>query len=318
MRALLRDMPPGLPGDCLLARIKGRRSFLLADWERRLFTGQPLATLGPAPWRRTATGGTDWALHALQEEHLWVLARMDERLRRAAAPFFWLRELGTLATCLRLLASSSARVNQLLRDSLLRDDIRQLLLRSSSCDQALTGLAPLLARFDQRFSVLADTLRDGGHGALETALQEASLAYCAESVLHPAIQRYCALTIDSRNLTTIAKRLRWRLETLPPLLAGGTISLKRLHEIFLQRNSSGLLRLAMQLGGEAPYDLTAPLEQVLHASWKRVMSRLARETDGIGAIIDYLWRCGNEAANIALLEQLETAGAALAGMEMRQ
>lgn len=318
MRALLRDMPPGLPTDCLLARIKGRRSFLLADWERRLLTGQPMAALAPAPWRRTPPGSAGWAQGVLQEEFLWVYAGMDEQLRQATAPFFWLRELDTLALCLRLPASRSAGIGLLLQKSLLCDDIRQILLRSDGCDQALAGLIPLLARHDRRFSLLADILGKSGHGALEASLHETTLTLLAESRLHPVMQRYCALAVDCRNLTTIAKRLRWRMESIPLLLKGGSIAIKRLQEIFLRRNGSGLLRLAMRLGGEAQYDISATPEQVLYESRKRVMARLAREPDGIGAIIDYLWRCGNEAVNIALLERLETAGASLAGMEMRR
>jgi hypothetical protein len=57
---------------------------------------------------------------------------------------------------------------------------------------------------------------------------------------------------------------------------------------------------------------------VLYEAQARVMRRLARQTDGIGAILDYLWRCGNEAANIGLLERLETAGIEHAGAELRR
>ena len=129
---------------------------------------------------------------------------------------------------------------------------------------------------------------------------------------------YLALVIDSRNLTTVAKRLRWRLVSIPPLLAGGTLPLPRLAELFEHRDSAGLLHLAMRLGGEAPYSETDDLERVLYEAQGRVMRRLARGTDGIGAILDYLWRCGNEAANIGLLERLETAGSEHAGAELRR
>jgi len=36
---------------------------------------------------------------------------------------------------------------------------------------------------------------------------------------------------------------------------------------------------------------------------------MAREPDGVGEIIAYLWRCRNEARAIGLLSRLATAGA---------
>jgi hypothetical protein len=74
----------------------------------------------------------------------------------------------------------------------------------------------------------------------------------------------------------------------------------------------------MRLGGEAPYSDTADLERVLYEAQERFMQRLARQADGIGAIIDYLWRCGNEATNIDLLERLETAGSEHVSRELRR
>lgn len=87
IRVLLRDMPFGVPADCLLARIKGRRSFLIRDWDRLLLAHQPLAALSPAPWRGADSGAEGWALRALQQEYFWAFSRMDEQLRRSTSPF---------------------------------------------------------------------------------------------------------------------------------------------------------------------------------------------------------------------------------------
>ena len=126
------------------------------------------------------------------------------------------------------------------------------------------------------------------------------------------------MLIDSRNLTTVVKHWRWQLATLPPLLAGGTVPLPRLSELFQRRDHPGLLHRAMRLGGEAPYDADADLEAVLYAAQGRFLRRLARAGAEIGAILYYLWCCSNEAANIALLQRLETAGSAAVARELRQ
>jgi hypothetical protein len=317
MRALLRDMPAGVPADCLLSRIRGRRAFLVRDWDRLLLARQPLAALAAAPWRETLSGAEDRVMQVLQKEYLWAFSRMDEPLRRSTAPFFWLAEVRTLAVSLRLLSGGRADLGRLLRDSLLAGDIKDLLRGSDGCAGAVAELADLLAGYDPRFARLADVYRNGGPGAVEAALYEMSLQALAGMTLYPQIRRYLALVIDSRNLTTVAKRMRWQMSTIPPLLEGGILSLPRLAELFRRRDNSGLLLLAMRLGGQAPFSDTAGLERVLYEAQRRVMRRLARE-DGVGTILDYLWRCDNEAANIGLLERLETAGIEAAGMELRR
>jgi hypothetical protein len=317
LRELLRDLPAGLPADALLARIKGRRSFLVRDWERLLLAPVPLAALPPAPWRASASGAGDGPQLAAQQEYYWVFSHMEEELRRATAPFFWLAEVRTLTIAFRLRGSGKA-VDQLLAASLLANPFHKLLRQANDSAGAVDGVANLLAGLDSAFHELSAIYRRAGFGALEAALTEISLQYLARTPLPPSLRSYMALQIDSRNLTTIAKRLRWRLDTLPPLLAGGTLPLPRLKELFQRRDHPALLHLAMRLGGEASYRDDADLEAVLYEAQGRVLRRLARAEDGIGAILYYLWRCGNEAANIALLQRLETAGSDAVDRELRR
>lgn len=318
MRALLRVMPAGVPADCLLARIRGRRSFLIRDWDRLLLAHQPPAMLSPAPWRGADTGTEGWALRDLQREYFWAFSRMDELLRRSTAPFFWLAELRTLAVCLRLLTGGETNLDRQLKGSLLANSIVNLLRKADGSAPAVTGLASVLARYDPAFAGLADIYRTGGSGALEETLNEKSLQILAHTTVHPQMRDYCTLMIDSRNLTTVAKRLRWRLGTIPSLLEGGTLPPQRLTELFRSRDSAGLLHIAMRLGGEASYRESADLERVLYEAQGRIMRRMARDADGIGAILHYLWRCGNEASNIGLLEKLDSAGIEHAGAELRR
>ena len=318
LRGLLCDLPAGLPADCLLARIKGRRSFLVRDWDRLLLAPSPLATLAAAPWREVPADAADWAAQALQQEYYWTFARMDEELRHALAPFFWLAEVRTLAISLRLLHGGRTNLDPLLHASLLANSIKRMLREADSGATALAGVAALLCGYDRRFAALQEIDRSEGPGALEAALYEISLQSLIRTPLQPQLRSYLVLLIDSRNLTTIAKRLRWRLETIHPLLAGGSLPLPHLAELFARRDHAGLLHLAMRLGGQAPYSESADLEKVLYEAQRRVMRRLARAADGSGAILDYLWRCRNEAANIALLARLGTVESAAISEELRR
>jgi hypothetical protein len=318
MRELLRELPAGLPADALLARIKGRRSFLVQDWERLLLAPTPLATLAPAPWRAARRDDAEWPWPALQQEYYWVFAHMEEELRCATAPFFWLAEVRPLANTLRRLSRGVTEPYQLLSASLLATPLCKRLRQAGDSAAAVSGLAKFLKGIDPAFSELNDVYQRDGVGALEAALTEISLQNLAQAPLAPPMRCYITLLIDSRNLTTIAKRLRWRLDTLPPLVMGGTWSPRRLTELFQRQDHAALLHLAMRLGGQAPYRPTADLEGVLGEAQGRVLRRLARADDGIGAILYYLWRCGNEAANLALLQRLETIGSAAVDKELRR
>jgi hypothetical protein len=318
IRELLRELPAGLPADALLARIKGRRSFLVQNWDRLLLAPTPLATLSPAPWRGATSGTEDWPRQALQQEYYWVFARMEEELRKATAPFFWLAEVRTLAIALRLVSGGVTELEHLLSASLLAKPFRDLLHQPANGVAAVDGVANLLAGIDPAFREVSAVYQRDGVGALEAALTERSLHHLASSPLAPPLRSYITLLIDSRNLTTIAKRLRWRLNTLPPLLEGGTLPLPRLTKLFQHQDKPALLNLAMRLGGQAPYDASADLEAVLYAAQGRVLRRLARGEEGIGAILHYLCCCSNEAVNIALLQRLETAGSAAVERELRR
>jgi len=317
MRELLRALPAGLPADPLLARIKGRRSFLVQNWERLLLAPVPLAALPPAPWRAATSGAEDGPRQAVQQEYYWVFSHMEEELRRAMSPFFWLAEVRTLAIAIRFL-NSGEEVDPLFVASLLANPLRELLRQANDGVAAVAGVAHLLAGLDPAFRELSAIYRRDDSGALEAALTEISLQYLVHVPLVPPLRCYMALLIDSRNLITIAKRLRWRLDTLPPLLVGGTLPLPRLRELFQRRDHPALLHLAMRLGGEAPYSADADLEAVLYEAQGRVLRRLARAEEGFGAILYYLWRCGNEAANIALLQRLEIAGNVTVDRELRR
>jgi hypothetical protein len=311
-------MPARLPADCLLTRIRGRRSFLIRDWERLLIARQSLETLASAPWRNGADLGQVAARRALQQEYFWAFSRMDEQMRHKTALFFWLGEVRTLAVCLRLLSGGVKNLSVPLHFSLLSNAIKEQVQKADDVAAALSGLTEILAGHDARFAGVDKAWHTGGYGALEAAIHDRSLMSAARTSLHPVMRSYLELMIDSRNLTAVAKHLRWRLNTLPALMAGGTLSLSRLTGLFERRDSAGLLHLAMRLGGEAPYSETADPERVLFEAQARVMGRLARKEDGVGAVIDYLWRCGNEAANIGLLECLETAGSDHVATELRR
>lgn len=316
MRALLRTAPEGVPDDCLAARIRGRRSFLVSDWDRLEQLPEPLDGLGRAPWRSGFQDeGEGWPRRALQHEYARLFGWMGEPLRRVLAPFFWLEEVRTIGICLRSRAGGSQGNQDLLRWSLLDSPLRTLLDAPAGIPATVDRLSALLAFQHADFKRLPAIYRSGGTGTLEAALWDISLQ-CRRSDRHPVVERCLALLIDDANLAAIAKALRWKLADPPELRAGGSLRCAHLRELAARGDRAGLARLAAGLGGGGREGDPDELERTIATARQIVLTRLAREADGIGAIIGYLWRCSSEAAAIGLLARQKIAGSELVAREI--
>jgi hypothetical protein len=235
---------------------------------------------------------------------------MGEPLRVILTPFFWLAELRTVAVCLRIRSGGRAADERLLHESLLNREIGKALQAAPDAAVMVECLSGHLAAYHSTFASLPDVYRRGGCGALETALYDISLERLAVITTHPVMRRYLALLIDSRNLTAVAKRLRWPPSTRPGLLGGGTLRSASLEQLSERGDSNGIALLAARLGGHVPVGDPDQMEQALLESLGRAVRRMARGSDAVGTIIDYLWRLGMEARNLGLLSRLALAGGA--------
>jgi hypothetical protein len=309
MRELLLTMPEGPPADYLVARIRGRRALLVPDWEILLLAPEPLGALPAAPWRPGANDvGKDNAWQALQREYCRVFAMMEERLRRLFVPFFWLAELRTVTIMLRNRTGDREPDGELLRHSLLADGLKEALCNHSGVAASVEALSKLLKGVNVNFSRLPQIFTNGGLKALEEELSAISLEWFAGTANNPHIARLMALLIDGRNLSSLAKQLHWRMETPPRLLAGGSISLMALKSMFHAADADGVARLAARLGRDCSKSTPGAVQNEVLGGQGKTLRRIGRDPDGIGTILDYLWRCGMETRNLGLLGRLATAG----------
>jgi hypothetical protein len=247
---------------------------------------------------------------ALQQEYAWVFRWMQEPQRVCTAPLFVLAELRTIGICLRRQKGGLGVDDGLLQGSLLAERIRHPLGASLAPGETVERLAGLLAPVAPACGNLGQLFRQGGCGAVERGLEEIFLEQLAAGRLHPVLRRLVGLLADGCNLTAVAKGLRWRLSGPPRLIAGGSIPPKQLEALYARRDTAAVARLATGLAGSRRSGGEEEIEQtVLMAQYRQVRS-MAREPSGIGAIVDYLWRCRNEARTIGLLSRLATAGVA--------
>jgi hypothetical protein len=96
--------------------------------------------------------------------------------------------------------------------------------------------------------------------------------------------------------------------TAPRLLEGGSLTPKRLAELFARKDLTALARLGALLGGPGGSGDPGALERTVFQAQFRAVRGMAREPSGVGTIIDYLWRCRNEARAIGLISRLANGG----------
>lgn len=303
MGLLVEHGGSGVPLPYLLARIMGRRAYLVTEWQRLLAAATPLASLPPSPYRQAPEGGADGGLWGgLQREFAWVHRQMGRSLQGILEPFFLTLELRTLFVALRLRfrGEEGRPLGDLLRFSLLCAPVKKLLREGDDLPAIMAGVGAHAAFWPDAGRTLPEIFQQQGMRGCEEHLVDACLEHAAASRLHPAVSLFVTRLIDMGNLVALAKQLRWRMGE-SGFVAGGTIGVALLREAARDREG----RLARRLMGRVmgvEMDPAAPgLVPLLAARLGLTLHRQGREPDGVGLILDYLWRRLTETRNLSLL-----------------
>ncbi len=288
-----RNAAGGFPTDYLVARVKGRRTTLVADWPALVARGLPPDMSDERIWE------------ALLRELEWLHDQMNQALGDTFAPLFALFELKTIVLCLRNRAAGrTIDVERLLGRSLLADEVRGILLRGPDVRSTVGTLARTLACTAEACGEL-ETAYDNGHlKGFENGLMRVYLQQVAAAGLHPAIRRFFVAFIDLRNVMLLYKHLRWGLGDDEPFISGGSLEWSRLQDVRARRDEAGFDALVKQVTGLRRVSAAAAdrsLETVLLASMTRRLDALCRESDDIGLILAYAWRLYAQARNLAVL-----------------
>jgi vacuolar-type H+-ATPase subunit C/Vma6 len=301
---LLRDMENrGYPREYLLTRIRARRSYLIHDWGAALATTEPLAAVSLTPWRQVSVPDSEEAVWtSLQRELAWVYSQMEQRTRTIFAPLFLYLELRTIILCLRRRAAGDeGDMAGLFRFSLLSAGVRGILQRNNDIPACVAGLAKLFGRMAETGTGFTKAYREGGLAAFEERLANFYLEQTAHARLHPVLAAFFSRLIDMKNLIILAKHRRWRITAPPSFIGGGKLRAAHLLDAARAPGMTGSARLLRRVTGTEVDPTAGNVESLLLAAISRMARRAGRETEGIGLILDYLWRCSMQARNLSLL-----------------
>ncbi len=276
MNILQRPPDRGYPTEYLLSRIRGRK----------VRYGDSIAGESPeGVWRR------------LLLEYRWVYSQMNKGLQDVFLPFFIYFELKTLFICLRYKSAGNLMMPEMLKFSLLSEEVKELLKSDTDMSAVVGKIEKTLMPFSPGFSGLKEKFVTGDLMALEQKITNAFLEYAITACTHPLIRHLFAYIIDSKNIISLYKHLRWKMGR-PIFISGGSMPEKRLMRIFEGQDISGVLFLINKLTAIAIENIDASnVENSLHEGMTDFLKRNAADPLSIGVIVRYLWRCYLETIN---------------------
>ena len=145
------------------------------------------------------------------------------------------------------------------------------------------------------------------------------LAHTVTIQLHPRIQQFLRAFIDLRNIMILYKQLRWGVGDPGAVIEGGMFELSRLVQLVKNKELNSwedLVREATALKIVPASASEGALETVLLTSLTERLRQIGRGEDGVGLILDYIWRIYVHARNLAVLYHAPDLGEATLEREL--
>jgi vacuolar-type H+-ATPase subunit C/Vma6 len=295
----------GYPSDYLLSRIHGRRALLFRDWDSILFSPDITGSLTSTKY------GEFISIHAAEgirlyylKELNWIYYQMNERVRDIFKPYFTYSELNTLLAGLRYKLKRGRRgeIERLLLYSLLTEKIRDALKSEGDIPSVLEILQGRMTFLLHKPVDLQHIFSNEGLKKTEQAITAAVFAYILHQVTHPVMQRFFTSLINTKNLLTLYKYIKWNIPDAPALLDGGTISEPGLHKVIRSREIPEIIQLIYkQTGSYIEKPDVSRIEGFLNRYLTKEIKGMQRESSETGFILHYLWTCYIEARNLSII-----------------
>jgi len=216
----------GYPTDYLLARVRGRRALLIKDWDEVMFSPDVSEHLMSSHYEAFLS---EYSSEGIWRRYLnelqWIYFQMNRKLRDIFQPYFMYSELETLLTCLRYQTERGRKreIEHTLAFSLLSEKIISVLKMEADLPFILKMLEQKFLTLSGRSSGLYDIFSKNGLPHVESAITRILFEHIINIQTHPCIKRFFISVIDSRNIITLYKHLKWGMSAQPSFIDGGSI-----------------------------------------------------------------------------------------------
>jgi vacuolar-type H+-ATPase subunit C/Vma6 len=295
----------GYPTEYLLARTRGKRAYLIKDWDKLIYTPEPSEYLLSTRYGRLMSQYAEdgaW-IQALNEYH-WFYFQMNKKLRSIFRPFFLYHEISTIVHCLRYKLEEDTGTDRemVLFFSLLSERIKKILMMDADLPSTLKALDKLYSSPDYKKTKLGELFSVEGLKGVEQKITGICLNEIIRSRLHPVMKSFFETLVDAINIMTIYKFLRWNIRTESLLVEGGSIRSSTLKRLIRTGGNPDITEFIKERTGLGTEELTASrIENRLHRGITKKARVLKRDGSDIGTILDYLWKCSTEARNLGIL-----------------
>lgn len=220
----------------------------------------------------------------IEREHKWVYLQMNYGLRKTLWSFFFYREIRKVFEWLRLGDTTTQ-----LESSLLSEGIKEIFLKTSDAVIRIERLETVLLGVSVNFKGLMDAFKIGGLKNFEEVLTNSFLSTIPISVTYHALREFFRYIIDFRNLMSLYKHIRWKLEKVPLIILGGNIAKNELEKAFSSGDISKVRQLSSRLLDIDIDDLSEP-EVGFYLGLRRTLKRRYMMNPNEPILIPYyLW-----------------------------
>jgi vacuolar-type H+-ATPase subunit C/Vma6 len=292
----------GYPTEYLLARIRGRRTYFLHDWDNFLFSPEPFKNLLSTKYGEfISEHSIEGVWKRFLKEFQWIYFQMNKGLRDVFLPFFLYYEIKNLIVCFRYKTGKGTRkeIENLLHYSLLSGKYKEILMMETDLPVVLEEISNILLFSTKTSLRLKDIFLEQGLKSVEERLTAAFLEHAGESKLHPVMKSFFAYLIDSKNIIALYKYLRWDIRGHPTFIFGGSINESSLKKRLHEKEISEIGKLVYQLTGlDIEETVSFSVEKTLRRGLTKKIRIMGREDSDIGFILEYLWRHYIESLNL--------------------
>jgi vacuolar-type H+-ATPase subunit C/Vma6 len=295
----------GYPTEYLLARIRGRRTYFIDDWNKIVFHADPLTYLNSTHYGDFIRDhGVNGVWMRLLKEYRWVYFQMNRDMREIFQSFFTYSEIRTLIACFRYKKErgTTAEIETLLTHSLLVKKIRAILLMSPDSSSAIEAFGKKFISRQKTSDRLETIFLDRGLAGVEEKLNRLFFSDTDVSDQHPVIKNFFSYLIDAKNIIALYKYLRWNISTDLQFINGGSIRTSILSGLLMSRDMvllTGLLEKMIRKGID---ELNAStIENILYSALTERIRSVAGTNEDVELILDYLWRSYIEAQNLSII-----------------
>lgn len=292
------------PAEFLVARLLGKKGRLFRNWEPLITSSDIVESLQRSPFypylKKYSAAGI-WRF--LRNEHVWVYRRMNDQLRRDFSTYFIYHAINTLIVCCRYLSGNKGAdtVLQELHNSLLHDDIQEILGCGQDFKTILNNLEIRLAQFSPHFQGLNERFESKGLTGLEVHIREGFYATIS-SLKQPALmQIFFHNLVDIHNCLSLAKTLRWQVEIEPVMIEGGSIPVSLFRSAFFRKDIAPVLRFLHLKDPETTTAGINKLESYLLSLLTSKLKKISYQRTVTGDILFYLWEQYRYTRNISMV-----------------